>query len=69
VCASGKRLIGLVDRQTPTRARETARDEAVLENTRLPFAYPEGILNGRNFYMEVPLMCISGITRSGKMDD
>jgi uncharacterized protein (TIGR03435 family) len=45
--------------------RERACDEAVLETTRRPLAYAEGILNVCKFYVEVPLSCVSGITGSG----
>jgi uncharacterized protein (TIGR03435 family) len=44
--------------------RERACDEAVLEGTRRPFAYAEGILNVCKFYVEVPLSCVSGVTGS-----
>ena len=44
--------------------RERACDEAVLEATRQPFAYAEGILNVCKFYVETPLSCVSGVTGS-----
>ncbi len=44
--------------------RERACDEAVLESTREPFAYAEGILNVCKFYVEAPLSCVSGVTGS-----
>lgn len=44
--------------------RERACDEAVLETTRQPFAYAEGILNVCKFYVEAPLSCVSGVTGS-----
>jgi len=44
--------------------RERACDEAVLEATRAPWAYAEGILNVCKFYVEAPLSCVSGVTGS-----
>ncbi|MGA8111090.1 MAG: M56 family metallopeptidase [Acidobacteriaceae bacterium] len=44
--------------------RERACDEAVLEATRQPFAYAEGILSVCRFYIEAPLSCVSGVTGS-----
>lgn len=44
--------------------RERACDEAVLEETRQPFAYAEGILNVCKFYVEAPLSCVAGVTGS-----
>ncbi|HEX4038404.1 MAG TPA: M56 family metallopeptidase [Acidobacteriaceae bacterium] len=44
--------------------RERACDEAVLETTRQPFAYAEGILNVCKFCVEAPLSCVSGVTGS-----
>ena len=44
--------------------RERACDEAVLETTRRPFAYAEGILNVCKFYVEAPLSCVSGVAGS-----
>jgi uncharacterized protein (TIGR03435 family) len=44
--------------------RERACDEAVLETTRQPVAYAEGILNVCKFYVETPLRCVSGVTGS-----
>jgi uncharacterized protein (TIGR03435 family) len=44
--------------------RERACDEAVLEGSRQPMAYAEGILNICKFYVEVPLSCVSGVTGS-----
>ncbi|MGB9145636.1 MAG: M56 family metallopeptidase, partial [Acidobacteriaceae bacterium] len=44
--------------------RERACDEAVVEATRQPYAYAEGILNVCKFYVEAPLSCVSGVTGS-----
>jgi len=44
--------------------RERACDEAVLEATREPSAYAEGILKVCRFYVEAPLSCVSGVTGS-----
>jgi uncharacterized protein (TIGR03435 family) len=44
--------------------RERACDEAVLEATRQPVAYAEGILNVCKFYVETPLRCVSEMTGS-----
>ncbi|MGB7170030.1 MAG: M56 family metallopeptidase [Acidobacteriaceae bacterium] len=44
--------------------RERACDEAVLDATRQPFAYAEGILTVCKFYVEAPLSCVSGVTGS-----
>jgi uncharacterized protein (TIGR03435 family) len=44
--------------------RERACDEAVLQSGREPHVYAEGILNVCRFYLEAPLVCVSGITGS-----
>src|SRR5580704_13847301 len=51
----GKRLVD---------ERERACDEAVLLASGDPESYAEGILNVCKFYLESPLLCVSGVTGS-----
>jgi uncharacterized protein (TIGR03435 family) len=44
--------------------RERACDEAVLDSNREALVYAEGILNVSKFYVEAPLICVSGVTGS-----
>jgi uncharacterized protein (TIGR03435 family) len=44
--------------------RERACDEAVLNSSHAALAYAEGILNVCKYYVEAPLMCVSGVTGS-----
>jgi bla regulator protein BlaR1 len=44
--------------------RERACDEEVLQQTGEPEVYAQGILNVCKFYLESPLVCVSGITGS-----
>ena len=44
--------------------RERACDEAVLESSREALVYAESILNVCKFYVEAPLVCVSGVTGS-----
>lgn len=42
--------------------REAACDEAVLQQSHSAVEYAEGILNVCKFYLEVPVVCVSGVT-------
>lgn len=44
--------------------RERACDEAVLNSSHAALVYAEGILNVCKYYVEAPLMCVSGVTGS-----
>ncbi|MGA3238912.1 MAG: M56 family metallopeptidase [Bryobacteraceae bacterium] len=51
-------------RERLVEERERACDEGVLRVTGNPQVYAEGILNVCKFYLETPLVCVSGVTGS-----
>jgi bla regulator protein BlaR1 len=51
-------------RERLVEERERACDESVLRVTGDPQVYAEGILNVCRFYLESPLVCVSGVTGS-----
>jgi uncharacterized protein (TIGR03435 family) len=51
-------------RQRLVEERERACDEEVLREANDPRIYAEGILNVCRFYLESPLVCVSGVTGS-----
>ena len=51
-------------RERLVEERERACDEEVLRSIAKPEVYAEGILNVCKFYMQSPLLCVSGVTGS-----